>query len=109
MKPDRLFYAAAGAMFLVLTVIGFQHYIFGGRHFDGTPIDPMMLAIVIAHSTAIFAWFVLFFVQSLLISVKNRKLHMKLGWSACDWFADRGDRTDCGLSLDTPGPEPSYF
>lgn len=81
MKPERLFYPTAGAMFLVLTVVGFQHYIFGGKHFDGSPIDPTMLAIVVTHSSAIFVWFVLFFVQSLLISVKNRGLHMKLGWS----------------------------
>ena len=81
MKPERLFYTAAGALFLVLTVIGFQHYLLGGRHADGTPIDPTILAIVIAHSSAIFAWFVLFFVQSLLISTQNRRIHMKLGWS----------------------------
>jgi len=81
MKPERLFYTATGALFLVLTVIGFQHYLFGGRHADGTPIDPTILAIVIAHSSAIFAWFVLFFVQSLLISTQNRRIHMKLGWS----------------------------
>jgi hypothetical protein len=31
-KPDRLFYTAAGAIFLVLTVLGFQHYIFEGKH-----------------------------------------------------------------------------
>lgn len=49
-KPDRFFYTAAGAIFLVLTVIGFQHYIFGGRHVDGSPIDPSMLAAVVAHS-----------------------------------------------------------
>jgi len=81
MKPDRLFYTAAGAIFLVLTVIGFQHYIFAGKHSDGSPIALSMLATVIAHSSAIFAWFVLFFVQSLLISTQNRRLHMKLGWS----------------------------
>jgi hypothetical protein len=80
-KPDRLFYTAAGAVFLVLTVIGFQHYIFGGKHWDGTPIDPLMLATVVAHSSAIFAWFVLFFVQSLLIATKNRRVHLKLGWA----------------------------
>jgi hypothetical protein len=80
MKPERLFYTTVGALFLVLTAIGFRHYIFEGRHVDGTPIDPSMLATVIAHSSAIFAWFVLFFVQSLLIATKNRKLHMKIGW-----------------------------
>jgi hypothetical protein len=81
MKPERFFYTAAGALFLVLTAIGFRHYIFEGRHVDGSAIDPSMLATVIAHSSAIFAWFVLFFVQSLLISTQNRRLHMKLGWS----------------------------
>ena len=81
MKRDRFFYTGAGAVFLVLTVIGFRHYIFGGVHDDGTPIEPVMLATVIAHSSAVFAWFLLFFVQSLLISTQNRRVHMKLGWS----------------------------
>ena len=40
-----------------------------------------MLAAIVAHSSAIFAWFVLFFVQSLLIATQNRRVHMKLGWS----------------------------
>jgi hypothetical protein len=80
MKPERFFYSAAGAIFLALIVIGFRHYIFEGRHFDGSPIDPSMLATVVAHSSAIFAWFVLFFVQALLISTQNRRVHMKLGW-----------------------------
>jgi hypothetical protein len=80
-KPDRLFYTAAGAIFLLLTVIGFRHYIFGGKHDDGTPIDPSNLTTVIVHSSSIFAWYVMFLVQSLLISTHNRRLHMKLGCS----------------------------
>ena len=80
MKPDRFFYTAAGAIFLVFTVLGFQQYIFHGKHFDGSPIAPVMLAVVVAHSSAIFAWFVMFFVQSLLISTHNRRVHMTLGW-----------------------------
>ncbi len=80
MKPDRFFYAAAGAIFLVLIVLGFQQYIFHGKHVDGSPIAPVMLAIVVAHSSAIFLWFVGFFVQALLISTHNRRLHMTLGW-----------------------------
>ncbi len=81
MKADRYFYTVTGAIFLVLTVLGFQQYIFGGKHFNGSPIDPPLVAPVLAHSLAVFAWYVLFFVQSLLISVENRRLHMKLGWS----------------------------
>jgi hypothetical protein len=80
MKPDRFFYTAAGAIFLVLIVLGFQQYIFHGKHVDGSAIAPVMMAMVVAHSTAIFAWFVMFFVQALLISTHNRRLHMTLGW-----------------------------
>jgi hypothetical protein len=80
MKPDRFFYTAAGAIFLVLIVLGFQQYIFHGKHSDGSPIAPVMLAIVVAHSSAIFLWFVGFFVQALLISTHNRRVHMTLGW-----------------------------
>ena len=80
MKPDRFFYTAAGAIFLVLTVVGFEQYIFHLKHADGSEIAPVMLAIVVAHSSAIFAWFVMFFVQSLLISTHNRRVHMTLGW-----------------------------
>ena len=75
--PDRLFYTITGAIFLVLTVIGFQHYIFGGKHHDGTSINPSNVAMVAVHGSSIFAWYVLFFVQSLLISTQNRRLHMR--------------------------------
>ena len=80
MKADQFFYSGAGALFLVLSLLGFQQYIFGGKHVDGTPIESQMVAPVAAHGASVFAWFVLFFVQSLLISTENRRVHMKLGW-----------------------------
>jgi len=80
MKPDRFFYTVAGTIFLILTVLGFQQYIFHGKHPDGSAIAPTILAIVVAHSSAIFLWFVMFFVQALLISTHNRRVHMTLGW-----------------------------
>lgn len=81
MRMDRLFYTATGAIFLVLIFLGFQQYIFGGKHVDGSAIDPPMVATVVAHSASVFAWYVLFFVQSLLICTHNRRLHTRLGWS----------------------------
>lgn len=81
MKPDRVFYSTAGAVFLLIMVTGFRHYLVGGTHTDGSPIDPAIRSVVALHGAAIMAWFVLFFVQALLISVRNRTLHMKLGWS----------------------------
>jgi len=117
MKPDRFFYTATGALFLVLTIIGFQHYIFGGKHFNGSPIEPPMLATVVAHSSSVFAWYVLFFGQSLLISTQNRRLHMKLGWSVLlvasmiavtgPLVAVRSTRTATfgAIVFDWPGPQ----
>lgn len=80
-KADRFFYTGAGALFLVLSLLGFQQYIFGGKPVGNrTPIEAAMVATVAVHSASVFAWFVLFFVQSLLISTQNRRVHMKLGW-----------------------------
>jgi hypothetical protein len=81
MKADRYFYSSAGAIFLLIMVTGFRHFLIGGTHTDGSPIDPAIHSLVALHGVAIMAWFVLFFVQALLISVRNRKLHVKLGWS----------------------------
>jgi hypothetical protein len=82
MKADRLFYTSAAAIFLLPMLVGFRHYYAHRTHFDGSPIDPGIFALVAVHGLAITAWFVLFFAQSMLITVRNRKLHMKLGWSA---------------------------
>ncbi len=81
MKRDRFFYSATAAIFLVLILLGFQHYIFGARLADGSPINPPMLAAIVAHSTAVFAWYLLYFAQTLLIATRNRRVHAKLGWS----------------------------
>lgn len=81
MKRDRYFYSATAATFLALILLGFRHYIFGARLSDGSPILPLMLAAVIAHSTAVFAWYLLYFAQSLLIATRNRRVHARLGWS----------------------------
>jgi hypothetical protein len=81
MKPDRFFYTTAGAIFLALMLIGFRHFLLAGKAMGGDDINPVMFRLDAVHGTAIMAWFVLFFGQALLISVRNRKLHMKLGWS----------------------------
>jgi uncharacterized membrane protein YozB (DUF420 family) len=81
MKIDRYFYSTVGAIFLVLMVIGFRHFLLAGKAMGGDDINPVMFRLDAVHGTAIMAWFVLFFVQALLISVRNRKLHMQLGWS----------------------------
>ena len=81
MKTDRYFYSTVGAIFLVLMLIGFRHFLLAGKAMAGDDINPVMFRLDAVHGIAIMAWFVLFFAQALLISTRNRKLHMKLGWS----------------------------
>jgi hypothetical protein len=82
MKADRFFYTSAAGLFLLLMLLGFRPFYTHGTGFAGRPIDPGILPLVTVHGIAIALWFVLFFVQSLLIGVRRRKVHMKLGWSA---------------------------
>jgi hypothetical protein len=81
MKSDRYFYSTTGAIFLLLMLIGFRHFLLAGKNMGGEDINPAMFRLDAVHGIAIMAWFVLFFVQALLVSSRNRKLHMKLGWS----------------------------
>jgi hypothetical protein len=81
-KTDRWFYSASGAGFLVLMLVGFRWFVAAGKGDAGRVIDPTIFTLDLIHGLAIAAWFVLFFTQSLLITVRNRKLHFKLGWGA---------------------------
>lgn len=81
MKTDRWFLSAAGAGFLVIMLVGFRWFVTSGTAVGGREIDPVMFRIDLIHGLAIAAWFLLFFFQALLIGVRNRRLHFKLGWS----------------------------
>ena len=63
-------------------LVGFRHFVANGMASDGNPLDPSMFRLDLIHGSAIAAWYALFFTQSLLISVRNRQLHFKVGWSA---------------------------
>ena len=82
MKTDRWFYSFAGAIFLVLMLVGFHSFVTSGRGAGDRVLDPTIFRLDLIHGFAIAAWYVLFFIQSLLISTRNRRLHFKLGWSA---------------------------
>lgn len=82
MKSDRYFYSTVAALMLLIMFLGFQAFYLHGEGVGGRKIDPGIYPWVAVHGTAITAWYGLFLVQSLLITVRNRRLHMKLGWSA---------------------------
>ena len=81
LKTDRWFYSVAGATFLVAMLVGFRSFVTSGSGAAGRVIDPVIFRLDLIHGLAIAAWFVLFLVQSLLISTRNRRVHFKLGWS----------------------------
>jgi hypothetical protein len=82
LKSDRVFYSTTAALNLVIMLVGFAAFYTSGRGEHGRVIAPEIMMVVIVHGMAITAWYILSLVQALLITVKNRKLHMKLGWSA---------------------------
>lgn len=82
MKKDRWFFSAAGALFIVLMLIGFRAFWLHGAGSNGRVIDPRIFALDAIHGSAVAVWFVLFFVQALLIGTRNRKVHFTLGWGA---------------------------
>ena len=82
MKSDRAFYSTTAALNLVIMLVGFSAFYTTGRGEAGRVIAPGIMVVVIVHGMSITAWYILSLVQALLITVKNRKLHMKLGWSA---------------------------
>lgn len=82
MKAERLFYSSAGALFLLTMCVGFREFILHGHGQGGRIIDPGILPIVAVHGLAIAGWYTLYFVQALLITFRQRKLHMTLGWAA---------------------------
>ncbi len=82
MKFDRFFYSAAAALILVVMFAGFMPFFVSGHGQNGRIVAPAIFRVVVVHGLGITAWYVLSLVQSLLITVKNRRLHMKLGWSA---------------------------
>lgn len=82
MKSDRYFYSTTAALILIITIAGFFAFYTTGQGSGGRIIAPEIMPVVIVHGLGITAWYILSLVQALLITVKNRKLHMTLGWSA---------------------------
>lgn len=80
-KSDRFYYTAAGAIMLMVVLLGFQHFYFAGRAYPGRPIAPPIRTLVIAHGVTMAAWMLLYLTQSLLIATRRPRLHMKLGWA----------------------------
>jgi len=78
-NATRYFYSLAALLLLVMTVIGFRHFYFGGGAYPGRPLTPPIRSLLIAHGIAMTAWILLSVVQPFLIAGRNRNAHMMLG------------------------------
>jgi hypothetical protein len=82
MKLDRYFYSTCAVVFVLITFWGFHSFYLYGEAAGGDPIAPKMFVLDSIHGAAMSSWVALFLVQAVLIGVRNRRLHMKLGWAA---------------------------
>ncbi|HEX4486741.1 MAG TPA: hypothetical protein VH088_10765 [Terriglobales bacterium] len=82
MKLDRYFYSISALVFVFVTFWGFHSFYLYCKAAGDNPIAPEMFVLDSIHGAAMSAWILLFLVQAMLIGVRNRRLHMKLGWAA---------------------------
>jgi hypothetical protein len=78
--PGRYFFVAAAITMLTVMVAGFHPYYLRGEGLAGRKIAPPLATLVFVHGAAMTAWLVTFMVQSLLVSTRRLRIHMKLGW-----------------------------
>src|SRR5215471_14719751 len=76
---ERLFYAVAASLMLVLTAIGFRSFFLHGKGVGGSEMTSQIVPLVVVHGLAMFGWVLLFFLQSILILAGNRRLHGVIG------------------------------
>jgi hypothetical protein len=77
-QAERRFYVVAAYTMLILTAVGFQNFYLYGR----APWGEMTAAIVpliVAHGLAMSGWVILLCLQSTLILMGRRQLHMVIG------------------------------
>ena len=69
------FFPALAALLFSGVLLGFAKSFFFRAAFSNFPVSP----IVLLHGTAMTAWFVLFLVQTFLVSTDEVNLHRRLG------------------------------
>ena len=78
----RYSHSVAAIAILVITLAGFMPFYSAGEGMGGRQIAPELFPLVLVHGGLMTGWVALFLIQALLISSRNRRLHMKLGWGA---------------------------
>jgi hypothetical protein len=77
-QSERLFYVIAACAMLLLTAGGFRNFYLHGKAPWGE-MTTQIVPLIVVHGLAMSSWVILFFVQSLLIWMGNRRLHTVIG------------------------------
>jgi hypothetical protein len=75
-NPDRRFFAGMAAVITACVFFGFAPTYFL-KSFYGTPVISPMVHL---HGLVFVSWFLLYLVQTMLISARRTDLHRRLGW-----------------------------
>lgn len=85
-QPSRLasraakrFYLATALLFVAFAFVGFSRFYLHGRSYPGRPIPEPIKLLVIGHGLTMSFWLLFLVLQTAIISVRNVKLHMRLG------------------------------
>lgn len=76
---ERLFYAGAAALLLILVFLGFQQFYLHAKAFPNRPLAPPIQTLLITHGIAMSSWMVLLLLQTLLVVNHKYRVHMTLG------------------------------
>ena len=79
---ERYSHSIAAITLVLITLVGFMPFYLAGKGMAGRQIAPELFPLVLVHGGLMTGWVALFLVQALLISSRNRRLHMRLGWGA---------------------------
>lgn len=79
MRPARFVHVGAAALLLALMLWGFQQFYIHGKAYPHRELTPPIRTLLIMHGTAMAAWMLLFFLQTMLIVTGRRRIHMALG------------------------------
>ncbi len=79
LQLDRLFYVVAASIMVIVTAVGFRGFLLQGKGFGGGDMTSQIVPLIVVHGLAMFSWVIFFFIQSVLILIGNRRLHMAIG------------------------------
>ncbi len=80
LEKERRFYLIAAGLTLLVSVVGFRNFYFGGHGFGGHPLTPQIVPVIYVHAFVLSSWVVLFLAQNVLIYTGRIALHMTLGY-----------------------------